>query len=344
MTARTSLLLLGLTALAAPCAAAATRTPLTSATLEDHGDWVADFDQAAAIAKKEGKALLVDFTGSDWCGWCIRLHKEVFDHEEFLTEAKKMFVLTALDFPRSPDIKAKVPNPERNEELKNKYGIQGFPTILILTSEGELLGQTGYQEGGPTAYIESLKKLYSEGKEAVAAIDKLVADYAAAAEGEKAAFVERALAQIEKIGAGNPLGARLMPMAHEAMKGSDEKLKRRAALIVLEADGIDATLLETAAQWDPRNEQGFLASLTKSALGSVRMREDLDPVLALIDQLDALGPIADTELATDVYFLAAYWNHNYMNDSAKAKIYAAKAKLLITDEERSAALQEILDA
>ena len=100
-------------------------------------DWIQDFDSAQRIAKKEGKDLLVDFTGSDWCGWCIRLDREVFSQEGFLESAKKDFVLVSLDFPRAEEAKQRVPHPERNQELLERHGVRGFPTILLMTPEGE---------------------------------------------------------------------------------------------------------------------------------------------------------------------------------------------------------------
>ena len=90
--------------------------------------WQTDFKAAQAQAKKEKKFLLVDFTGSDWCGWCIKLHNEVFDKEAFKSEAPKQFVLVELDFPhqkkQSDELK------KQNKELSEKYNIEGFPTVL----------------------------------------------------------------------------------------------------------------------------------------------------------------------------------------------------------------------
>lgn len=115
--------------------------------------WLTDLDQAKAVAAKEKKAILVDFTGSDWCGWCIRLKKEVFDQKAFEV-ASKDFVFVELDFPRGkkqePALKAK------NEALAKQFNIQGFPTILLLNAQGEAFAQTGYEEGGPANYLKSL--------------------------------------------------------------------------------------------------------------------------------------------------------------------------------------------
>ncbi|MBL6829208.1 MAG: thioredoxin family protein, partial [Puniceicoccaceae bacterium] len=106
-------------------------------------DWMTDFAAAKIKAAAEQKPLLLDFTGSDWCGWCIKLDKEVFSQKVFKEFAADNLVLVELDFPRgkeqSEDLKA------QNKALSEKYGIRGFPTILVLSPEGELIEKTGYQ-------------------------------------------------------------------------------------------------------------------------------------------------------------------------------------------------------
>ncbi|MGB0767609.1 MAG: hypothetical protein ACPGYV_07840, partial [Phycisphaeraceae bacterium] len=87
-----------------------------------------------------------------------------------LDEAKKNWVLVALDFPRDEEIKAKVPNPERNKELQAKYGVRGFPTILLMTADGEVFGRTGYQAGGPEKYLEHMAELRA-GRQQIADIE-----------------------------------------------------------------------------------------------------------------------------------------------------------------------------
>jgi len=131
--------------------------------------WLTDLNEGIKVAKAEKKAILVDFTGSDWCGWCIRLKKEVFDQKEFAAVTKD-FVLVELDYPQrkkqAPEEKAK------NKAWAEKFAIEGFPTILLMDSNGEPFAQTGYQEGGPVKYLAHLKELLkdntSQGKTAFA--------------------------------------------------------------------------------------------------------------------------------------------------------------------------------
>ena len=119
--------------------------------------WFTDFDEASAEAKSSGLPILLDFTGSDWCGWCIRLDKEVFSQPEFKAYASKSLVLVKLDFPRAG--KQSNALKKQNEALSKKYEIRGFPTIVLVSPEGEEIERTGYQRGGAAEYVSHLKEL-----------------------------------------------------------------------------------------------------------------------------------------------------------------------------------------
>ena len=122
--------------------------------------WMTDFEAAQAKAKAENKPLLLDFTGSDWCGWCIKLDEEVFSQTAFSQYAAAELVLVEIDFPRRTDQPAKLK--AQNEALAQKYGIRGFPTILVLSPEGELIEKTGYRRGGPQAYVAHIKEILAK--------------------------------------------------------------------------------------------------------------------------------------------------------------------------------------
>ncbi|MCW1914192.1 thioredoxin family protein [Luteolibacter sp. GHJ8] len=131
--------------------------PKEEAVDKDVFKWETDFDLAKKRAKEEKKDILVDFTGSDWCGWCIRLKKEVFDQRAFQEYAKKHLIMVELDYPRKKKLPEK--EAEQNKKLAEEYEIQGYPTILLLNSKGREVARTGYQEGGPEKYIEHVKEL-----------------------------------------------------------------------------------------------------------------------------------------------------------------------------------------
>jgi thioredoxin-related protein len=120
--------------------------------------WETNVTKAMSISTETKKPLLLFFTGSDWCGWCIRLQKEVLKTPEFAAWAKENVVLVELDYPRkapqTEDIK------KQNNELQMAFGIQGFPTIILAnatTKEGKVnfegIGSTGYVAGGPSAWL-----------------------------------------------------------------------------------------------------------------------------------------------------------------------------------------------
>lgn len=123
-----------------------------------HSDWSTDLPAAQAQAKKEKKLVLMNFTGSDWCGWCKKLHKEVFGTKEWESFAKENLVQVELDFPSAK--KQTDALKKANEVLKEKYKADGFPTIVVLNGEGkEVWRQVGYMAGGPAAWIGKLKGL-----------------------------------------------------------------------------------------------------------------------------------------------------------------------------------------
>ena len=140
--------------------------------------WVKDWAAAQAQARKDKKDLLINFTGSDWCGWCKRLESEVFAQASFLEQATKQFVFVFLDFPHAPELKKQVVDAALNDKLNETYGVQGFPTIILATAEGLPYGRTGYQEGGPEGYLTHLAQLRTGGDKIKALIAKGKTDMA----------------------------------------------------------------------------------------------------------------------------------------------------------------------
>jgi thioredoxin-related protein len=125
--------------------------------------WLTDFEAAKKLAAEKKVKILADFSGSDWCGWCIKLNKEVFDKDEFKKFASENLVLFLADFPsgtKLPDALAK-----QNERLASEYGVQGFPTVLLLDATGKVMARTGYRPGGAAAYVEHIKNALGIGAE-----------------------------------------------------------------------------------------------------------------------------------------------------------------------------------
>jgi protein disulfide-isomerase len=117
--------------------------------------WTEDFDQAKIEAQAADKYLLVDFSGSDWCHWCKKLDKDVFRTDVFKTFAADNLILVSIDFPKR--IKQSDVLIKRNDELLRQYAVRGFPTVIIMTPDGEVIDVTGYRPGGAKSYVTYLR-------------------------------------------------------------------------------------------------------------------------------------------------------------------------------------------
>lgn len=115
--------------------------------------WQTDYKAALEQAAKENKMVLLDFTGSDWCGWCIKLVKDTFSKPEFQKFADKNLVLVELDFPNNKPQSAEVK--AQNQQLSEKFNVEGYPTLVLLNSKGkEIARNVGYLAGGPDGFIK----------------------------------------------------------------------------------------------------------------------------------------------------------------------------------------------
>jgi protein disulfide-isomerase len=130
---------------------------LAVSSLAGGDGWLTSLEAAKAEAAKRQVPILVDFSGSDWCGWCIKLDKEVFSKEEFKAYAKTDLVLLLVDFPRKSKLPADIK--KQNDLLAEKFEVQGFPTVLLLNAQGKELARTGYMPGGAEAYVKHVKSL-----------------------------------------------------------------------------------------------------------------------------------------------------------------------------------------
>jgi thioredoxin-related protein len=115
--------------------------------------WQTDYKQALAQAASEHKQVLLDFTGSDWCPYCIQMDKEVLEKAEFKKYADQNLVLVKLDFPRKKQLPAA--EATQNRSLQQQFSIEGYPTYILVSASGkEINRQVGALEGGPSAFID----------------------------------------------------------------------------------------------------------------------------------------------------------------------------------------------
>jgi len=133
-------------------------------------EWHTDLQKAMAVSTKTKKPLLMFFTGSDWCGWCMRLQKEVMKTPEFTAWAKENVVLLELDFPKRTEQSQELKT--QNAQLNSFFQVRGYPTVWFAnvekTKEGKIsfdaLGSTGYVAGGPSAWLDGANKIIKKTK------------------------------------------------------------------------------------------------------------------------------------------------------------------------------------
>ena len=159
--------------------------------------WQTDFAAARDQARKEKKFMFLEFTGSDWCSWCAKLKKEVFSQELFQKEAPKDFVLVELDFPQKSQLDEKLT--QQNQAFSKLYKVSGFPSVILTDAEGAEFARTGYQSGGPKAYLDTLKGFIKNYKQSL-----VLKEEALKLDGiEKAKKLDQAIALLVQNGSKN---------------------------------------------------------------------------------------------------------------------------------------------
>ncbi|MCH9610646.1 MAG: Thiol:disulfide interchange protein DsbD [Chlamydiales bacterium] len=118
--------------------------------------WMDNYEQAMKNAEQQHKPVILYFTGSDWCGWCKKMDQEVFSSPAFAAAVGQKFVFVKVDFPMN----SKLPEAQarQNAQLKQRYGVTGYPTVVIVDSKGGFIGETGYRAGGGKAYAQWLEQ------------------------------------------------------------------------------------------------------------------------------------------------------------------------------------------
>ncbi len=125
---------------------------------QEEAEWGLDIDAAKSKAKMEGKVVLLSFSGSDWCANCMRLDKVLFQSDEFASLAKEELVLVKADFPSRSKNKLSKEQTVKNEALAERYNTNGiFPTVLLLSSEGEVIGRLSHPKESAELYVSELK-------------------------------------------------------------------------------------------------------------------------------------------------------------------------------------------
>lgn len=259
-------------------------------------EWMTDFEAAKQKAATENKSLLVDFTGSDWCGWCIKLVDEVFKHDAFKEGVADKFVLVELDYPRDKS-KLSEATHKQNKELQAKYSIQGFPTILLLDADGRPFAQTGYQAGGPEKYLthlDGLLAIKTKRDEAFTAAQKLeglakakalVAALKLLPEGQLSHYSE-ITQQIETLDPKDETGF----MAHQKLKQAVKTLEQDYTIAMRSGKNDEAMAMvdKFIADFEVTGEKK--QSMLGMKMNPLLAAQKFDEAAQLLDEIVALDP------------------------------------------------------
>jgi thioredoxin-related protein len=282
-----------------PIIAVLSAVAFSASSLASDG-WLVDYEQAKTQAAAEKKDLLLDFTGSDWCSWCIRLRKEVFEEEAFKKAAPSQFVLVELDFPQDTSKQPEMVR-KQNEALRDTFGIEGYPSIVLADASGRPYAQTGYQKGGAAAYLKHLEELRGKVKLRDAAFKR--AEGAAGFEKAKAlqeglnelpeslvaAHYKSTLQQIRSLDPEDALGMDAKFGAMQAMRllGGLLKTKQEAGGEAVRAEA-DRFLTEYP-KFGPRQKQQALMEVLKFLMPP----KDNRVALKLMEDVKALDPASE---------------------------------------------------
>lgn len=259
-------------------------------------EWMTDLEAAKAKAAAENKAVLVDFTGSDWCGFCIRLRKQVLDTPAFETYAKDKFVLMEVDLPENPKFDPALR--ARNEKIAAQYGITGFPTIMVITPEGDVVGGfNGYVPSVNAATkpldaaltnISLLKKAESQqGAEQLATLTQVYKNLPAKMR-ENASGLMKRIAALDPQDTTGLLREQRVRDQRAALAAS-----LRAANTAQEAIAAIDKALTTA---EPENKSGMLQAKFDILLMEAKTVDDVKAAIAVGRESIKANPVATPEL------------------------------------------------
>ncbi len=136
---------------------------ISLATSAQAKEWETDFKRASTKAERSSKYMLLFFSGSDWCGWCKKLNKEVFKKNAFKKYARKNLVCVMVDFPQKKSQSKKLK--KQNQDLAEKFGVTGYPSLFILSPQGDLVAKTGYSAAGAKEYVQQLQGVIEQHKD-----------------------------------------------------------------------------------------------------------------------------------------------------------------------------------
>jgi len=263
----------------------------------------------------------------------VRLREEVWEAEGFSEAASKNLVFVSLDFPRSQEAKDKVPNPKRNDELKNKYGIRGFPTVLVMTPDGEVFGKTGYRPGGAEPYIEHLNGMLEAGKKDLADVQKLTKALDGAEGEARDEAIDAIIAKLSEMDSESPFIGSLADVVSEVYPTAKGERRKACVAALVNAGRVDADLLAAAKEIDPDGSAGTWVGAVAAMADGVNSDEALEAAMtAITDLFDTMKEVP-ADKGKSLCANMSFWSFRIKEDEAAAVKWATRGLAMIKDSD-----------
>ena len=306
--------------------------------------WYDNLNEARRVAQRDGKHLLIDFTGSGWCVYCKRLHEEVFTKPAFHDAVMDSFVCVTLDFDEQLAARRDRPHPEQSDQLREALGIVGLPTVALMSTKGVVYDQLEYQQGGAAPFVQGLEAAYDRASFLEEKVPLLASGIARAKSAEDAAKVaDDATLLLSQAGA-HPLATPLIPLVKAVLKRPDLKPEReRAAIAALSAaEVVDDELIQRAFELDPANAEGLPEAALAGAFRGLSDPERARDLIAKSSALLRAGASKDVAVAAQLYGDCAFYSSRLLKDPDGAAIFARYAlSLEPKDPQRRRMLEDL---
>jgi hypothetical protein len=223
-------------------------------------------------------------------------------------------------------VKDKVPNPARNKELQEKYEIRGFPTVLLMTADGEVFAQTGYKGMSPEDYLTDVRDLRAKGKQALEDAKALTAEFETAK--DKVVVIRRAIEALNSAGEGVPAGSILAEIVRKGIALDPENksgLKMDCIkTLVLQGHAAPGEMA-LALELDPKNELGLMEAVVSKEFEMIDSDEARDRFIGHAQSLFDAGKVHTAEKVAMCFAVAAYYINGDLGNAEKAKPFASKS-------------------
>ncbi len=257
----------------------------------------------------------------------------MWEADGFTEAAGKNLIFVSLDFPRSQELKDKLPNEKRNKELQEKYGVRGFPTVLVMTPDGEVFGKTGYRPGGAEPYIEHLDEIVTTGKKDLKDVRKLTKALDGAKGKKRDEALDAIIAKLSEMDSGSPFIGSLADVVSEVYPTTKGDRRKACVAALVNAGRVDADLLAAAKEIDPDGSGGIWVEAVVSLAGGVNSDETLETAMKAIQELFDTVKDVPKEHGKTLCANMSFWSFRIKEDEAAAVEWATRGLAMLEGSE-----------